>query len=371
MNCWRRASTARLPKKKLPVSDNDPAIDAILETIRTQQVAEPEASFLWLADEHPVDPSKLDSLAKGSLLFISNRWDQYLLAQSLKIPAQFSDFDIPEELSPQGIFIRVPKERALMHYQINQSFLSLPMGGRLWLAGYKNEGIKTHIDRAARLFGSKPAISKGKNQLSVACLEKHKEQGQLLDDNQYSTLRHIETGQTKFWSKPGIYGWNKVDPGSKLLTETLSGHTDAKKGIRVLDIGCGYGYLSIWATQLQPAKLTATDNCLGALEAAQKNLETTDNCTVLASNAGDRLEGQYDLILCNPPFHQGFTTTPDLHKRFLSNTQRLLAPEGSAWFVVNQFLNLEKIASLNNLSAREVARLDGFRVLRLRNPENA
>ncbi|MEQ9022745.1 MAG: methyltransferase [Pseudomonadales bacterium] len=347
------------------MSKFDSATDALIEKILEQHRENPNAKLLWLADEHPISPAKLDILPKSSLVFISNRFDQYQLATSKGIRSQFSDFEILPDAAPESIFFRAPKERALTHFLINQSYAHLPHEGKLWIFGYKNEGIKTHISRAAKLFGSGAKVIKGSNQLSIACLNKLSEKGELLDDANYQSLRQITIEQFgSFWSKPGIYGWAKIDAGSELLTKALSKHGDTREGMQILDIGCGYGYLGLWATRLKPSLLTVTDNCFGALEAARKNLASA-GAQIQPSNAGDGIEGQYDLILCNPPFHQGFSTTPNLHAHFLSNVHRLLNPKGAAWFVVNQFLPLEKIAQDNGLKATEILRKGGFKVLRL------
>ena len=345
--------------------ESDPAVAALVQTILDQRQRHPEFKFIWLADEHPVQPSQMDSLPRDSLLFISNRFDQHQLAESRGVSSRFSDFEIMPEDNPQEVFIRVPKERSLTHFLLNQAFEYLPAGGKLWLFGYKNEGIKTHIKRASSLLGCGAKVSKGRNQLSIACLEKNSVKSEHLDDEDYLILRQIQHPDVEpVWSKPGIYGWDKIDAGSSLLTKVLSAHADCKEGLRILDIGCGYGYLSLWSSQQKPTLLTATDNCFGALEAASRNLKTL-GAEIKASNAGDCINGEYDLILCNPPFHQGFSTSPDLHLRFLNNTRRLLSDGGIAWYVVNQFLPLERVASENNLISEEIARDKGFKVLRL------
>ena len=345
--------------------ESDAAVAALIKTILAQKKDRPDSNFIWLADEHPIQPAQMGILPRERLLFISNRFDQHELAVSKGILSRFSDFEIKSEDKPEELFIRVPKERPLTHFLLSQASKYLSVGGKLWLFGYKNEGIKTHIKRASALLDSTANVSKGKNQLSIACLKKNSDNTELLSDEDYLNLRQIEHPEIKpFWSKPGIYGWDKIDAGSDFLIDTLSTHEDSKEGLRILDIGCGYGYLSLWAAQKKPTLLTATDNCFGALEAASKNLEAA-GAEVQASNAGDRIIGEYDLILSNPPFHQGFTTTPDLHQRFLKNTHRLLGNKGIAWFVVNQFLPLEKVACENHLIPEEIARGKGFKVLRL------
>jgi 16S rRNA (guanine1207-N2)-methyltransferase len=56
------------------------------------------------------------------------------------------------------------------------------------------------------------------------------------------------------------------------------------------------------------------------------------------------LAGPFNLILCNPPFHQGFSVESALTDKFLNSTQRLLAKKGTAYFVVNAFIPLESKA---------------------------
>ena len=62
---------------------------------------------------------------------------------------------------------------------------------------------------------------------------------------------------------------------------------------------------------------------------------------MLATDAGDGIDEQFDTILCNPPFHSGFSVDDQLAVKFLSQTQRLLNRSGQALFVVNTFIPLE------------------------------
>lgn len=357
--------------------------------------SEPE-TILWAADEHPITADDLHSIKDAGINFISNRIDPFRLAQDMGFAAKFSDFafDSIERGQIRHVFFRIAKERALVHRVINQAFERLPTGGTLWLVGFKNEGIKTHISKASELFGSKATISKGKNQVSVASIVKVANEGQPLEDADYGQLRknHFINTQNpavtqEFWTKPGLYGWDKIDSGSQFLVEIMTRHFSEKtqhlKGKKALDLGCGYGYLSCFLAELNPEKIVATDNCIAALRATEKNLQelACPDYQVVGSNAGDSLcadgavhadgsvssdratKEKFELITCNPPFHQGFATSDQLHKRFLDNTKRLLAPDGQAWYVVNQFLPLEKHCKRASLQYTEIARNNSFKVL--------
>ena len=52
----------------------------------------------------------------------------------------------------------------------------------------------------------------------------------------------------EFWSDNGVFSKTKIDYGSKLLVETYLKH---KKNIHnFLDVGCGYGFISIVLAKL-------------------------------------------------------------------------------------------------------------------------
>lgn len=173
-----------------------------------------------------------------------------------------------------------------------------------------------------------------------------------MDDSNYRQLRLIAQEPCRIDSKPGLFGWNKIDQGSQYLVDQLTSLLTARTGkpLNALDLGCGYGYLTLAATQLDACKTiahwTMTDNNAAAVATAAHNINLNKiHAKVIAADCGDALNDTFDLILCNPPFHQGFSLEGDLTNRFLATAKRLLAPQGIAVFVVNQFIPLERKAS--------------------------
>jgi 16S rRNA (guanine1207-N2)-methyltransferase len=153
-------------------------------------------------------------------------------------------------------------------------------------------------------------------------------------------------------SKPGQFGWNKLDQGSafliKALPEILAQHSIAPQGC--LDLGCGYGYLTLMASQLPACQAIShwllTDNNAAAVLSATHNVQINPlNAQVIADDCAANIHHPVDLILCNPPFHQGFSVEGELTERFLAATRKLIAKGGLAVFVINQFIPLEKKAS--------------------------
>lgn len=318
------------------------------------QFAQVDGQSLWIADEN--NRGALAALSNRSLsvCLVSNRFNVAAEAEHQGIAARFSDFDFTfygQRTSQEGlrhVFYRVSKERPVANHIINSAFELLPQGGILWLSGQKNEGIKTYFKQASSLFNSSTRLQK-EGDVYWGGIEKCASDGRRLDDRDYRQLRLIDIpGEEPFISKPGTYGWDKIDKGSELLASTFK---QAVHGLDLsdkhfLDLGCGYGYLTIQCRGFNFASMSATDNNAAALLCLQANAEKfAIPVKAEADDCGAKLPASFfDIILCNPPFHQGFAVDSDMTAKFLRNTRRLLAKNGQAWFVVNAFIPLEQKA---------------------------
>ncbi|MCV6614436.1 MAG: methyltransferase, partial [Cellvibrionaceae bacterium] len=198
----------------------------------------------------------------------SNRWD---IAKTIKA-AQFSDWQLAE----QGVdcfAFRVSKEKAVNHYLINRAFALLAPGGSLIFAGEKNQGTKTYAKKAGQLLGQAEIEKHGMDYLvkvTKTCADSDK----LLDDQDYHTLRSIAAlGELELFSKPGQFGWNKLDKGSLFLLELITEKLDSSVS-SLLDLGCGYGLLACQlGLQLKLETIIATDNNAAALASCEHNLQ--------------------------------------------------------------------------------------------------
>ena len=79
------------------------------------------------------------------------------------------------------------------------------------------------------------------------------------------------------------------------------------------------------------ASITATDNNAAAIVSARKNkaLMTTPT-NIVTSDCADSIQEKFDLILCNPPFHQGFKHIQALTRKFIHACKRTLEKKGKA-----------------------------------------
>ncbi|HWV13914.1 MAG TPA: methyltransferase [Cellvibrio sp.] len=327
-----------------------------------------QGNNLWCCDENLLRQLANSEHWSHKPQFISNRWDIAQQAEQLGFSSEFNDFDLSAiaDNSLDHFFYRISKEKAVTHHLINQALRSLKPQGVLWLCGQKNEGVKTYIEKACTLFGSERKLQKdGSNYFSS--IVKQTEVNRLLDDDKYTELRPcLAIGEQLIYSKPGQFGWNKIDQGSSFLMAEVNRRLQGQTLASCLDLGCGYGFLSIASRGLDINRRVLTDNNAAALLSARRNCEQLGIAAeVIASDAGQQLQEQFDLILCNPPFHQGFSVDGDLTDKFLNGAKKLMSRQGVSYFVVNQFIPLEKKALQHFNRVTLIAHNKSFKIIEL------
>ncbi|HCS26773.1 MAG TPA: rRNA methyltransferase [Spongiibacteraceae bacterium] len=319
---------------------------------------------LLLADEQCTEPPP----NAANVQVLTHRVDVARRFEAAGFSCVLNDFLLPAVL-PASVYYRVSKEKPLVHYLLNAVLAALPIGGRLLLSGYKGDGTKTYIEKACAMVGASKSVEKGAGGALLAIIEKRKQPVTTLDDSGYAELQLINA-ELSLFSKPGIYGWKKIDSGSALLAEQIPALLDTMpaRPASVLDLGCGYGYLSVIARQYLPeARFVATDNNVTALLACAKNFDVHNIAgDTLADDCGAAITEKFDLIVCNPPFHKGFDVHGDLTLQFLQSAQARLKRGASAVFVVNQFIGLEQRAKQLFGECRLLAERDGFKVFLLK-----
>lgn len=140
---------------------------------------------------------------------------------------------------------------------------------------------------------------------------------------------------------PGVFSRDGLDAGSQLLLSTLTPHTKGK----VLDVGCGAGVLSAALASHSPkVRLTLCDVSAPAVEVSRATLAANGlDGEVFASNVFSEVKGRFDMIISNPPFHDGMQTSLDAAQTLIRGAVRHLNSGGELRIVANAFLPYPKI----------------------------
>jgi 16S rRNA (guanine1207-N2)-methyltransferase len=246
------------------------------------------------------------ALADGDLLAL-RRAAAALRAAGLPLAA-----DQPWSLAPAlaggcaGVALLAPPQRDLARRRLLEAYAALRPGGTLFLAGAKAEGVESIAGDGAALFGSMQLLAyrKGCRVSAATCgpagpLPGWAAEPGIMPGSWCTLSVDLPTGPVELHSLPGIFSYDRLDPGSSLLLSQLA----VRPAERVLDLGCGYGVLGIAAALAGAAHVTLSDVSLLAVAAASENVArlAPGRCTVLAADGLGAAQGPYDLIVTNQP----------------------------------------------------------------------
>lgn len=142
------------------------------------------------------------------------------------------------------------------------------------------------------------------------------------------------------WSQPGMFSWDRVDPGTALLLE----HLPALSG-RGAEFGCGIGILArAVLASAKVERITLIDIDRRAIAAAQRNIEDPRArfCWADVRNPDSELTG-LDFVVMNAPFHEAGTEDRTLALGFVKRAAECLRAGGVCWLVANRHLPYEAI----------------------------
>jgi len=267
------------------------------------------------------------------------------------------------ERQPEGslaaMVMLAPPGTIERRHDIAQALRALQPGGQLTVMAPKDKG-GSRLAKELKAFGC---------EMSETALRHHRILVGPRPDDLSRLDEAIADGSTRLveetglWSQPGVFSWNRVDPGSALLLK----HLPQLSG-RGADLGCGVGYLARAVLAMPTVEaLHMVDIDRRAVEAAKRNIADPRASLHWADvrKAGTIPEG-LDFIVMNPPFHDGGAEDRSLGQSFVRRAAESLRKGGRLWLTANRHLPYED--HLKDLFARAVlvVEADGFKVYEAR-----
>lgn len=240
------------------------------------------------------------------------------------------------------VLIKVPKTLALLEDQLIKLKPLLTESSQVLIAGMVKTMPSSLWKMVERIIGptnTSLAVKKAKViQVTV-------DQDLPLADNPYPTIWGLENSSLTLVNHANVFSREKLDIGARFLLEHLP-QTDGEGNI--IDLGCGNGVLGLMAARQNLASTVHfIDESFMAIASATENYQQLERATELASfRVSDGLSNfedeSGDLILCNPPFHQGQAVDDGAALDLFSQAQRVLRQGAELWVVGNRHLGYHK-----------------------------
>jgi 16S rRNA (guanine1207-N2)-methyltransferase len=174
----------------------------------------------------------------------------------------------------------------------------------------------------------------------------------------------IDVGERRLTlvSLPGVFSHGRLDEGTRFLLDRLPADITGS----VLDLGCGNGVIGAAIKTLHPdCDVSLVDASAFAVESTARTF-ATNNLAAKSIGAADifaGVDGMFDLIVSNPPFHQGISTNYDIVSSFLAECGRHLNAGGQVVLVANRFLPYETLMTQQLSRPVVVAQDQKYKVL--------
>jgi 16S rRNA (guanine1207-N2)-methyltransferase len=237
------------------------------------------------------------------------------------------------------VLCHLPRGRDVQWELIRGAAHVLRPGGCFYFVASTNVGIKGAVAYARDLFGRCGVIRQKKGYHVAMTIRPEGMEPPPLQDTYAMRSVTLDEIETTLVSKPGIFAWDRLDDGTARLVDAM----EINSGDRVLDLGCGTGLAGLAAARrASDGRVVLVDTDLRAVRSARYTLEANgiDNAGVFLSDGVSCVvrDKSFDVVITNPPFHQGREVEYEVAHQFVRDSQRALRRGGRLFLVANRFI---------------------------------
>jgi 16S rRNA (guanine1207-N2)-methyltransferase len=334
----------------MPTATPEPAPRALrLSLALDEGLTLPEGQIGLL---HPGAAEALPPVPKDRLLAVTPHAPDHAALAAQGVAVQPDD---PAPGSLAAVVVCLPRSRSEAQDLIARACRLT--AGPVVVDGQKTDGIEAMLKALRERVALSEPISKGHGKIAWF-------PSAPLDDWLAAPAR-----VDGFLTRPGLFSADGPDPASTLLAEALP----VGAGGVAVDLGAGWGYLAqrflAKAPGLRALHLVESD--ARALDCARANV-TDPRAVFHWADATRPLPGlRADIVVTNPPFHQGRAAQPALGAAFIAAAAQMLNPGGALWLVANRHLPYEAALALSFRAVEEIGGTGAFKLFRATGPKPA
>jgi 16S rRNA (guanine1207-N2)-methyltransferase len=247
-----------------------------------------------------------------------------------------------DTVEPDVVLVKIPKVLSLLEAQLVELRELVGPDTVIVGGGMTRDIHSSTIALFEQIIGpTRTSLAKKKARLIFSTVDP-----ELCPEAPQPTLFDLGVQGVQVVNHPGVFSAQRLDNGTRLLLDNLP---STSGGQEVIDLGCGSGALGVAVALDDPtAHITFVDESRMAVRSAEATFKgafaerasgSFRRPTFRVADCLDGLPGDsVDLILCNPPFHQGRVQGDDVAWKMFTGAKRVLRPGGELWVVGNRHL---------------------------------
>lgn len=159
----------------------------------------------------------------------------------------------------------------------------------------------------------------------------------------------------EFKTTSEVFSPIQIDRG----TLAMISQVQMKKEDKLLDLGCGYGFVGIYASlYINPKNIVMCDVSDEAIELSLSNAQNNNvnGLEIIKSDGLDNIRDRdFTLILSNPPYHVDFSVP----KKFIEQGYKSLIPGGKMYMVTKR-KDWYKNKLISTFGGVKIQEIDGY-----------
>lgn len=285
---------------------------------------------------NPTDITVFQQLEESNVWGFHQSYDQFSQLPESERQRHIFSHQYPSDETFDGIVIYMPKAKAHLNMLLAQAKALVTDNGVIAIVGDNKSGAKS----AGKVLSQ---YTDGSQKLDAArhCslfMGQVNSPSDSFDISQWykDVVINIDDKKLILRTLPGVFSHGELDAATALLLSNLPfDHAD-----KMLDFACGAGVIGVWAAKYANVNtLVMSDVNALALHCAQSTATLNDvEATIVASDGLSQVQGKFDTVVTNPPFHTGIKTDYSITENFIAQIRHKLCPNYRVLLVANRFL---------------------------------